>query len=381
MKVDILCEFGSINGGENSMLAVLPLLREHDAEIRLIAPPVGPLAERIRSLDFELIPFETEHGDSLSKRQELLARILWKISPKLLHANSLSMSRLSGPVVESMRIPSIGHLRDIIRLNQTVVTDLNRHRRILAVSEATRQFHVTQGLHSNISHVVYNGVDLNYFRPKIPTGYLHQELDLSVDAFFLGAVGQIGLRKGHDFLLDALEILFESQDNVHLLVAGCRWSEKEESLRFEQNIIKRSITEPFLGRVHFLGVRNDIPKLLNELTLLLHPARQEPLGRVMLEAAACGTSVVATDVGGTSEIFPDSRFDLPIENRFKKESARLVPLKSPDLFRAAVCSLLDSAADRDRIGKAARQRVERMFSHKIAADNLFRHYEAVFNGE
>lgn len=360
------------------MLAVLPLLRQQGAEIRLIAPPSGPLAERIRSLDFELIPFETEHGESLSKRQELLARILWKISPKLLHANSLSMSRLSGPVVESMRIPGIGHIRDIIRLNQTVVADLNRHRRILAVSEATRQFHIAQGLHPNSSHVVYNGVDLERFCPKISTGYLHRELALPDEAVLLGVIGQIGLRKGQDFLLDILEILFESQNNVHLLIVGRRWSEKEESLRFERNLMERAAGKPFQNRVHFLGTRQDIPELLNELTLLLHPARQEPLGRVLLEAAACEIPVVATDVGGTSEIFPDSRFDQPIENRSSKESARLVPVKLPDLFRAAVCSLLDSEADRKRIGENARKRAEQDFSHETASRRLWQHYEAVF---
>ena len=46
-------------------------------------------------------------------------------------------------------------------------------------------------------------------------------------------------------------------------------------------------------RVHFLGVREDVDRLLNEFTMLVHAARQEPLGRVLLEAMAMGNPVVA----------------------------------------------------------------------------------------
>ena len=87
------------------------------------------------------------------------------------------------------------------------------------------------------------------------------------------------------------------------LIIGQRFSEKEESRQFEAGLHQAG-AGPLAGRIHFLGVRDDIPEILNELTLLVHPARQEPLGRVLLEAAAAGVAVVATDVGGTREIFP-----------------------------------------------------------------------------
>ena len=46
--------------------------------------------------------------------------------------------------------------------------------------------------------VLYNGIDLERFRPRPPTGYLHRELGLREDVPLIGTIGQISLRKGHD---------------------------------------------------------------------------------------------------------------------------------------------------------------------------------------
>ena len=381
MNVDILCEYGSLNGGENSMLALLPLLKEHGVTFRVVCPPTGPLAETLNRFDIETVPFELRTGTSLEERRHRLGKLLWNLRSRLVHANSLAMGRVAGVILADMCTPSIVHLRDIIRLNRSAVADLNRFRRILVVSEATRRFHVDQGLHATSCHVMYNGVDLEQFRPTPPNGYLHRELGLPPEAKLLAVIGQIGLRKGQDMLLDVLSPIFSRRTDVHLLLVGQRWSSKPESLRFEQEIQARIKQEPFRKwhdeRVHVLGVRDDVPRLLNELTLLVHPARQEPLGRVLLEAAACGIPVVATDVGGTREIFPDS--DFPRQK--DAASARIVPVNSPEVFYQAVETLLDDLPLRHQLGVAARHRAETAFAREIAAENLYRHYEAVLGGD
>jgi glycosyltransferase involved in cell wall biosynthesis len=103
--------------------------------------------------------------------------------------------------------------------------------------------------------------------------------------------------------------------------------------------------------------------LLNEFTLLAHPARQEPLGRVLLEAAAAGLPVVATDVGGTREIFPP-----------ETGSACLVPPDDPAALAAAIGRVLKDADRRAAIGRSARLRAEQAFDANRAAEGLARHY-------
>jgi glycosyltransferase involved in cell wall biosynthesis len=117
------------------------------------------------------------------------------------------------------------------------------------------------------------------------------------------------------------------------------------------------------GHVHFLGVRGDVERLLNEFTLLAHPARQEPLGRVLLEAAAAGVPVVATDVGGTREIFPP-----------EAASACLVSTDDSGALAAAIGGLLMDDDRRAAMGHVARLRAEQAFDANRAAETLACHY-------
>ena len=264
-----------------------------------------------------------------------------------------------------LRLPSIAHLRDIVGLSARAVADLNCHARLLAVSHATRNFHISGGIEAEKTRVLYNGVNLDRFRPQPPTGYLHRELGLPSDAKLIGTIGQIGLRKGQDVLLRAAATVACHAPNVHYLIVGERNSEKEESHRFESDLHTAS-GGPLAGSVHFLGRRDDVVPLLNELTLLVHAARQEPLGRVLLEAAAAGTTTVATEVGGTPEIFPPHC-----------HAARLVKPDDSHALSAAIVELLDDEQLRKSLASAARLRAEIIFGARTAAKNLLKHYNAV----
>jgi len=236
-RVLLVCEYPSLHGGERSMLATLAGLRRAGFSIAVMGPPEGPLAEAVRSQDLEVVPFEFR--DTAGRRlpqdrlRSRLARQIERRSPELLHANSLAMGRLCGPVAADLKLPSIAHLRDIVRLSRRAVADLNRNTRLLAVSRATREFHVAAGVSAAKTHVVYNGVDLARFRPRPPTGYLHRELGLPPGTPLVGTIGQICLRKGQDALLKAAVLLTGELPEVHYVIVGRRWSEKAESRRFE----------------------------------------------------------------------------------------------------------------------------------------------------
>jgi glycosyltransferase involved in cell wall biosynthesis len=335
------------------MLATLEGVGRAGFQIAVAAPGDGPLAEALHARGIDVEPFLVRDREGTRRSQgvlrEELAGIVSRHRPAVVHANSLAMGRLSGPVVAEMQAPSISHLRDIIKLGAQAVADLNRHTRLLAVSRATRDFHVAQGLLPAKVDVLYNGLDLARFCPRQATGYLHQELGLPREARLIGTIGQIGLRKGLDVLAQAAIRIADELADVHFLIVGERHSDKAESQAFEA-ALHHAAQQEIPGRLHFLGRRDDVPRLLNELTLLVHPARQEPLGRVLLEAAASGVAVVATDVGGTPEIFPPA-----------SQSARLVPPGDAEALIAAIRETLGDEPLRTRIAAAARRRAEEAF--------------------
>ena len=351
------------------MLLTLDEVRRAEFEVTVIGPPDGPLAQELARRDVEVLAFvcRDSAGERLAQdrlRKEL-ARLLGRQRPDLLHANSLSMGRLSGPVAADLGLPSIAHLRDIIRLSAQAVADLNRHTRLLAVSEATRRFHVACGLAAEKTRGLHNGVHLNRFQPRPKSGYLHRELGLPPEADLVGTIGQICLRKGQDVLVQAAVILAEKLPHVHYLIVGERWSDKPESRQFEADL-RAAASGSLAGRLHLLGYRDDVERILNELCLLVHPARQEPLGRVLLEAAASGVPVVATGVGGTGEIFSP-----------QSEAARLVPPDDPQAMATAMLELAANEPLRGSLAAAARRRAEEAFDAHRAAAGLVEHYRQV----
>jgi glycosyltransferase involved in cell wall biosynthesis len=366
----LLFEYPTLHGGEHSLLAVLPFVREAGFEVFALAPGEGELAQALLTQGVEVQEFGPARsaGDTAPQdvRRRRLAAAIARLRPDLVHANSLSMSRLSGPVASEMRIPSVGHLRDIVTLSRQAAADVNRHTRLLAVSRATRDWHLAYGLDGERTLVCYNGVDLARFHPQRPTGFLHAELNLPHDAALVGSVGQVVLRKGLDIAMEAMLRLAPHRPALHWIIAGERFSQKAEAMEYERRLRETAARPPLAGRVHFLGVRQDVCRLLNELTLLFHPARQEPLGRVLLEAAATGLPVVATDVGGTPEILPRETF-----------AELLVPPDDPEAFATAAARLLEDPPLREQLGARLRDRAAAAFAAPDAAVRLLDQYGAV----
>jgi glycosyltransferase involved in cell wall biosynthesis len=366
----ILCEYPTLLGGERSMLSTLPAVLAAGFEVHVAAPPGGPLAAAIGESGATNADWTTagERGvrRPLDELRADLLKLIRRIEPDLVHANSLSMARIAGPVAVSAGVPSIGHLRDIIKVSEQVVVDLNCHTRLIAVSQATRDYHVAQGLDAAKCIAIHNGVDMDAFRPRPATGYLHRELRLPPRARLIATIGQIGLRKATDVVLAAAFQIADRLPDVHWLIVGERTSEKDESIEFERQLHDTAAKPPLVGRVHFLGQRDDAATLLKECSILVHAARQEPLSRVLLEAAASGVPVVATGVGGTREIFPT-----------EADGGLLVPADNHDALAQAIVALCNNDNRRMTLGHAGRRRAETAFDVRAAAARLLDEYQSL----
>src|SRR5260221_254180 len=125
----ILCEYPTLLGGERSMLATLPAVAADGFEGFVAAPRNGPLADELARRGISHVEWGThdEFGQRrpLGRLREDLANVVRQSRPNLLHANSLSTARVSGPVAATCDVRSIGHLRDILKLSTQVIDDLN----------------------------------------------------------------------------------------------------------------------------------------------------------------------------------------------------------------------------------------------------------------
>ncbi len=385
MRVGIVFEYPTINGGENSMFAAIEWLLADAAceELELVAfcPSTGAVLERLSALGIETVAFdrqrptETPAADQVKRsplqlRESQVGSLITAVAaarPDVLHANSLSMGRLVGAAASQLACPTTSHLRDILKLSKAAIRDLNQNARLIAVSKATREFHVAQGLTDERSCVIHNGV-----AARADTGSrsatrerIRAELGIPNDAEVLLTVGQVGLRKGLDTLANVGQSLAADCRALHWLIAGERFSQKQESIDFERQVFETFQKAAPAVTTHRLGYREDVADLMLASGLLVHGARQEPLGRVLLEAASLDLPIVATDVGGTREILKDG------------VSGLLVPVDDPAATVSAVERMLNDSALRRELAIAAAERVGSDFNVGRSADQLIALWRAV----
>ncbi len=361
-RIGLLFEYATLNGGEQSILAAIKELHRVKCEFVALAPSEGPLIEELASQNvlIENLQLRSETGERISQH-DLIRQLRKEIDTHqldLLHANSLTMGRILGGVTNELPIPTSTHIRDIMSLSRSAIRDLNQHARLIAVSNATRDYHIGQGLSPDRVETCYNGIDLELFSPSPATGALKQELGLPENVRLVATIGQICLRKAQGDVADAAVMLNKRFPDLHFLLIGERHSLKRESQQFDEQITQTFEDAGMGKRLHRLGFRSDIRSILNEIDLVVHAARQEPLGRILLEAAACEVPIVATKVGGTCEILTH------------EESALLVDVEDPAAIAEQVERLLTSSILQQRLAGQARREIIERFDISSNADKL-----------
>ncbi len=110
-------------------------------------------------------------------------------------------------------------------------------------------------------------------------------------------VGTVSARKGHDVLLDALDLAQREVPGLHLAIAG---EAPADQVEFRDRLRARAVPQ-----VHWLGYRRDIPEILAASDLLVLPSRHEGMGRVCAEAMLMGRPVIGTRETGIADIVSD----------------------------------------------------------------------------
>jgi glycosyltransferase involved in cell wall biosynthesis len=213
---------------------------------------------------------------------------------------------------------------------------------LLVVSGALKADMAALGMPEERIRVHHTGVDLDRFRP-IDRGAA--KAALGVNGPLLVTAGHLNERKGQRLAVEALARL----PGATLILVG----EGPDRAWLERRIAEPDVA----GRVRLLGVRphEELPALLAAADVMILPTASEGLANVWVEAMACGTPVVTTNVGGAPEVI-----DRP-------EAGRLVP-RDAAAIAAAVSELLAAPPAQSEVREAAAR-----FSWEANRDALFEH--------
>ncbi len=206
------------------------------------------------------------------------------------------------PVTITARGTDLSLIADFARPRQQIQRAAAEADGLITVCQALKDKLVELGTEAGRITVLRNGVDLEMFRP---TDRAAARRALAVDGTVLASVGHLIARKGHDLVIDALPAL----PDATLLVAG----EGPERAK----LMRRAGALGVAGRVRLLGrIDHDrLRQLYNAADLLVLASSREGWANVLLEAMACGTPVVASDIWGTPEVVASPAAGLLMQRR------------------------------------------------------------------
>ncbi len=207
---------------------------------------------------------------------------------------------LNVPVCISARGTDINLFSTLPHIRPLIVDALQRAQGIVAVSDALKNCMVELGLAAEKIAVIRNGIDAQYFYPR-DRAAVRQKLGLPPDAKIIVTVSALVPLKGIDRLIDAMLSL-----DARLYVIG----QGPERAALQARIAQHNLTE----RIMLVGAKpqTELGDWYAAADVFALASHREGCPNVVVEALACGTPVVASDVGGISELVTDARFGLLI---------------------------------------------------------------------
>lgn len=202
---------------------------------------------------------------------------------------------------------------------------------------------------------ILNGINTNTFSRFTSQMEARIKLGIELNVPVIGIVARLAPVKDHATLMVSCRQLKDKGAQFRLLVVG------DGPLRGELENLASSLG--IHDRVNFLGVRTDIPSLMQSMDLFVLSSTSEGISLTLVEAMACELPVVATEVGGNPEVIVEG------------ETGFLVPPQNSELMAERISQLLENPQLRQQLGKNGRKRAECVFSLSRAAleyANLYR---------
>ncbi|MBW2165910.1 MAG: glycosyltransferase family 4 protein [Deltaproteobacteria bacterium] len=281
-----------------------------------------------------------------------------------------------------MPILRIGNIKQVVTIHDLVVfkmpeiypkyytiywrfiikRSLERSSKIIAISEATKQDIIDLfNIKEDKIHVIYHGIDLKRFRPKDETNGVGATLKkYGLKKPYIMALGLSDLRKNGERILKSYsKIIKDKTKDVSLAICGI--------LRKRNRVLFDQIKEHGLSdRVVMTGFveDEDLPILYRAADLFIFPSLYEGFGLPILEAMACGTPVITSNISSMPEVAGDA--------------AVLVNPYDVDALARAMHGILTDKGLKESLVKKGLERVKQ-FSWEKCAEETIRVYEAACN--
>jgi D-inositol-3-phosphate glycosyltransferase len=222
--------------------------------------------------------------------------------------------------------------------------------------------------------IIPPGVDISHFYP-IPADEAKSYISLPLNERMILFVGRIEPLKGVDTIIRAMAHLklsdISKRHPVHLAIIGGDPNASPEEMNAEMLRLQQMCHDLCMDRmVVFLGKRGQdtLPYYYSAAEAVVMPSHYESFGMVALEAMACGTPVIASQVGGLAFLVQDG------------VTGYSIPDQDPDALAESLKKILGDSSVRTELGKRAAE-YAREYSWPLISTQILEVYEEISRGE
>lgn len=334
-----------IGGAEVFAANLCRKLPEFGAGVQLFCPAGRPFVDYAKERGIECVTWRTRGKlDPLTIIR--LAKLLKRGQFDVIHTHLSTASLLGALAARLVKKPSVAHVHGL-----NTATCFRLSTLVIAVSEAVKRHLIAQGISAERIRVVHDGIDLSCFVP-MPLAEARKRLDWDENSPIFGVFGRLSEEKGQRIAIEALYLLIRGNPNARLVLVGDGRDRRDLETAAEALGISNA--------VEFAGFVEDVSGLMSACNAVIVPSLKEGMGLAAVEAMALERPVIASMVGGLSEVVD------------QRETGILVAPCNPQALSDAMAELLENPALIEAMGKRGRAVAEERF-------DLDKQVEAVLN--
>lgn len=196
--------------------------------------------------------------------------------------------------------------------------------------------------------VVYGGIDIDKYKNK----NTNRQTKLKTVA----CIAQLTLWKNQIDFIKAAQIIHKKNVEVEFLIIGDTLNPRD--ITYKERLIEDVKNHNLVDVIKFVGFQKDVIVILSEIDVLIHPAIEEPFGRVLIEAMSMEIPVVGYKSGGIQEVIVN------------KETGYLIAPYDYELLATKTIELLENDGLRLKFGQEGRKRVAEKFCIKKHVNDM-----------
>ena len=328
----LLHSSNDLYGASKIFLQLIDLLTKNGFDIHVIIPEKGMLDDFLIKKDIKIVYFELgvlrkkylnplgliNRAVANLKAIAFLSKYIKDHSIDLVYTNTSTV--LSGGIAAKKNgVPSLFHVHEIPTGNKLYEflsgKIVNRYSsNVLTVSNSVKK-HWLKYIDDKKIERIYNGIIFSKTDSLI-------KIDRDQEDFMITSVARLIPYKGHMYLIDIADELVKKSTKFKFLIVG----DTLPSYLYYEKSVKQKVKDLGLeNHIKFMGFREDVPNILKQSDLFIHPAiSPDPLPTVLFESLYNDLPSVATNLGGAIEILDNGNNGLLIPYNNPKKAADLI---------------------------------------------------------